>query len=592
MSKDNLSPEPSGPGPPVASKHSTLAATLDREDSEEQEDESSLEESLSSQEDESGGYDDDDDDDALLLYGESIEDDESLEEEYLEEEYLEKEDYLDEKAFLQNETYLFKKAFVEDKKYLKEREFKKHLKSGSGILNVSPMGPVHSPVQVINLMTATPPSSNHDLKFATSSYYSLAGIPITLRDQSSQTEWPYFGSKLGTPLRSKTVLDQDSSSMLTHTKSELEVESFPQGSFWDTIINGPFDKQEDESFDSISSSYQSVFREIISELASRHELEEDMDMPLSKLMEVENRKKLGLMLKKNFDKYRETILWIMKKREAGQKMSEKSTTITYTLSTLIQPMKSDEQQTLRRSSTFKKLKLDKEWIQAKMKAHRSDGKLVTYHSGKSFHILFPNGTGQIYYPSGNLALLITCKGVARITYFVLEDCAEKMIRGFVTNSGHATFYDKDGGIWLSLSKLLGYYFPKDKHQKAWNWWNLSLHVHAPPIMCITLKLNKYIHVQIRSQDKVIFCFSTPKQKRICLNMGTKFKFVNLKLLQAMKKKTILETEPGPTLWKIQALLGKISRSLNFLTLSDLENFTQVIEVALNKLSMRKSRTWL
>jgi hypothetical protein len=76
---------------------------------------------------------------------------------------------------------------------------------------------------------------------------------------------------------------------------------------------------------------------------------------------------------------------------------------------------------------------------------------------------------------------------------------------------------------LSLSKLLGYYFPKGKQQKAWNWWNLDLHVHAPPFMCITLKLNKYIHVQIRSQDKVIFCFFTPKQKRICLNMGTKFK---------------------------------------------------------------------
>lgn len=76
---------------------------------------------------------------------------------------------------------------------------------------------------------------------------------------------------------------------------------------------------------------------------------------------------------------------------------------------------------------------------------------------------------------------------------------------------------------LSLSKLLGYYFPEGQHQKAWNWWNLSFHVHAPPVMCITLKLNKYVHIQIRSQDKVIFCFFAPKQRRICINMGTRFK---------------------------------------------------------------------
>lgn len=46
---------------------------------------------------------------------------------------------------------------------------------------------------------------------------------------------------------------------------------------------------------SLPSSYQSVFREIITELASRHQLEEELDMPLSKLMEGENRKKLGLL---------------------------------------------------------------------------------------------------------------------------------------------------------------------------------------------------------------------------------------------------------------------------------------------------------
>lgn len=75
---------------------------------------------------------------------------------------------------------------------------------------------------------------------------------------------------------------------------------------------------------------------------------------------------------------------------------------------------------------------------------------------------------------------------------------------------------------LSLSQNLGYYFAKDEYQKAWNWWDLSLHVHAPPIQPISLKINQYIEVQIRSQDKIIFHF-THRKKHICLNLGTKYK---------------------------------------------------------------------
>ena len=75
---------------------------------------------------------------------------------------------------------------------------------------------------------------------------------------------------------------------------------------------------------------------------------------------------------------------------------------------------------------------------------------------------------------------------------------------------------------LSLSQNLGYYFPKGKYQKAWNWWNLNLHVHAPPVQSISLKINQYIKVQIRSQDKITFCFNH-QQKHIRLNLGTKYK---------------------------------------------------------------------
>lgn len=82
----------------------------------------------------------------------------------------------------------------------------------------------------------------------------------------------------------------------------------------------------------------------------------------------------------------------------------------------------------------------------------------------------------------------------------------------------------DATSWsrLSLSQNLGYYFAKGKPQKAWNWWDLNLHVHAPPVQSISLNINQYIKVQIRRQDEIIFRF-THQTKCICLNLGTKYK---------------------------------------------------------------------
>ncbi|XP_008826003.2 glutamate-rich protein 6B, partial [Nannospalax galili] len=408
------------------------------------------------------------------------------------------------------------------------------------------------------------------------------------------------------PLRSKMRLDQDSS-ILVSKKSESEgafeasetekeeddsSEDFSQGSFGDIIMNEAGGKREEDFRDSVPNSYQSVFREILNEITTRNELEEGLDISLNKLLEGEKRKKLGILLKKNFERYKETILWALKKRE-GQKPTE--ITFTYHVSVWKQPLEPEPEKEKKKHSSAspahfqKKLDLDAEWTQEKMKVHQGDGKLILYPSRNIFQICFPNGTGQIHYPSGNLAMLISCTEVSKVTYIVLEDSIKKKIRGLVNNSGHATFYDEGGAIWVNLSKILGYYFPKDKHQKAWNWWNLNLHVHAPPIKCLTLKLNKYIQIQIRSQDKVIFSFLPPKQRQVHLNLGTKFKFINSKVLKAMRKKTVLEIDPYPTSWKIQILLGKISQILNDLTISDLEDFTRTTELTLKYIRAKRSQ---
>ncbi|XP_077926077.1 glutamate-rich protein 6B [Halichoerus grypus] len=350
--------------------------------------------------------------------------------------------------------------------------------------------------------------------------------------------------------------------------------------FWNDLLNEPIDSLEAEDIDDklLSSSYQAVFRTMLKEMAARKEQEEDIDVPMTGILESETRRKLGILLKKNFEKYKTTILWILKKRE-----SQRSTNIsTFTFHLWNQPPPVKESVTEVKKTRHvvrhkKKLEIDTDWVQSKTEVHHHDVKLTLYPSETVFQILFPDGSGQIHYPSGNLAMLILSTKQREFTYIILEDSEERCVQALINNSGHATFYDENREIWLSLSQNLGYYFPKGKHQKAWNWWDLSLHVHAPPFQSISLKINRYIKVQIRSQDKIAFCFNHQK-KHICLNLGTKYKSITPEVLSEMKQKAILEVEFGSTARKMQVLLGKMSRILNFLTIPDLENFIEAARI--------------
>lgn len=55
-------------------------------------------------------------------------------------------------------------------------------------------------------------------------------------------------------------------------------------------------------------------------------------------------------------------------------------------------------------------------------------------------------------------------------------------------------------------------------------------------------------------------------------------FITPEVLSEMKQKAILEVEFGSTAQKMQVLLGKMSRILNFLTIPDLENFIEAARI--------------
>ncbi|XP_018595306.1 glutamate-rich protein 6 isoform X2 [Scleropages formosus] len=71
-----------------------------------------------------------------------------------------------------------------------------------------------------------------------------------------------------------------------------------------------------------------------------------------------------------------------------------------------------------------------------------------YASGSKFLTVFPDGSAQVLYPSGQLALLIVTEQCNRKICLVLDDhFPDPPIRALFHSSGRATCYHGNGNIW-------------------------------------------------------------------------------------------------------------------------------------------------
>ncbi|XP_028007400.2 glutamate-rich protein 6B [Eptesicus fuscus] len=545
--------------------------------------------------------------------------------------YLEEDDYLEKEKYLEEDDYL-EKMYQKGKESLKERESlkeKKYLQKEKDYWNeedylekeLNVIYPSHTPPnlnerspaagvsQVNTFFTVTPPTfepaskSPHSAREPSVGFKKDSRRSVPWRDRGTQTESTYENQE---PSTSKPKTEQEASTIVHTSKLDSEAHEVPQEeetatksvppeSFYDTILNEHPDLLDDVDLDDslFKSSYHTVFQTVIKEQAAHNELEEDTDIPLTGQLESETRRKLRILLKTNIEKYKEVIHWIMEKRGNVYHIRD-SDAVTHTFHLLsqsppIEP-KTEEVKKPRRIRRKKKLdtEIDTEWVKSNAKVYQDDVKLILYPNENIFRILFSDESGQIYYPSGHLAVLFFWMQQGQFTYIILDDREEVRVRALINNTGHATVYDENREIWLCLSQNLGYYFAKDTSQKAWNWWNLNLHVHAPPVRSISLDINQYIKVQVKSQDEIIFSF-VHQTNRISLNLGTKYRFINPEKLSEMKMKAILEVEIDSTARKIQVLLGKMSRILNFLTICDLETFIESTTNFLLSYSQRRKR---
>ncbi|XP_073519947.1 glutamate-rich protein 6B [Phyllobates terribilis] len=150
-----------------------------------------------------------------------------------------------------------------------------------------------------------------------------------------------------------------------------------------------------------------------------------------------------------------------------------------------------------------------------------------YSSGQNFCTLFPDGTGQVLYPSGNIAILIACSKPTQFIFIILEDAEKKpQIQAIFMSNGHATCYHHNGMVWTVLNPWGGTYFDENGTQKKhWTWWDFSQHVHAPPFQPITCMLNSNIQVKVVKQDQVHLSFTKDKEK-VTFNVGSKLLLKN------------------------------------------------------------------
>ncbi|XP_006823416.1 uncharacterized protein LOC100378540 [Saccoglossus kowalevskii] len=150
-----------------------------------------------------------------------------------------------------------------------------------------------------------------------------------------------------------------------------------------------------------------------------------------------------------------------------------------------------------------------------------------YEDGSKFLTIFADGTGNVFYPSGNIAIVISSVKQGQYTYVVLEDMPNNAsMLALFDSKGRGTCYYNSGIIRLNMNEYGGIFCNSNgAKKKRWNWRDLVTHVHAPPFQPICIALNKYLAVRVQSQDQIYLSVNCD-MRTVRFNIGVKLKLVN------------------------------------------------------------------
>ncbi|OCT80894.1 glutamate-rich protein 6 [Xenopus laevis] len=149
-----------------------------------------------------------------------------------------------------------------------------------------------------------------------------------------------------------------------------------------------------------------------------------------------------------------------------------------------------------------------------------------YRTGQRFLIGFPDGTAQIFYPSGNLAVVAITNNRKDSVYIVQEDKdANADIIAVFGYSGKATCYHPNGNVWLNLNPVGGEYFDHTGTRlRRWIWKSTDSSEPCVSFKPVFISLNQQVGIRICSQKQISISFlSMGKQAKIKIWRGLQMK---------------------------------------------------------------------
>ncbi|KAM6160997.1 glutamate-rich protein 6 [Erethizon dorsatum] len=147
-----------------------------------------------------------------------------------------------------------------------------------------------------------------------------------------------------------------------------------------------------------------------------------------------------------------------------------------------------------------------------------------YKNGIKFLTSFPDGTTQIFYPSGNLAIIQVPNKINGFICIVQEDTpTNPAILAVLDSSGQISCYHPNGNVWVYTNVLGGQYLDQAGNRvRAWNWSNSITSSPLISFKPVFLALNHNTGIRILEQDKIFITFLAMGQQAT-IRVGTKVK---------------------------------------------------------------------
>ncbi|XP_064638839.1 uncharacterized protein LOC135494629 isoform X2 [Lineus longissimus] len=187
-----------------------------------------------------------------------------------------------------------------------------------------------------------------------------------------------------------------------------------------------------------------------------------------------------------------------------------------------------------------------------------------YPDGTKFLTVFPDGSGNVFYPSGSVAITISHVSRGQLCYVIHDDKKETGVPmlGVFEPNGFAGCYFPNGDLRLYLDQLGGVEHDfQGGRKRRWSWKDQSTHVHAPPFQPICFSLNNRLSVRVMSQANIALTFRD-KNRSCRFSVGAKLKLVNPGLIPPKEvDEDLLYINEVKA--KVETLLNRVSNLLKF-----------------------------